>query len=164
MSGVKNMTDKEKLISELKKKTAEDFSEKSAEELEVFLRKMLANYSEVLGYPEDEILTRLEERRDYSAVNFYQTANYPCLEDVDVLEDEAAVKVKLSSKQFKCPACGGISTNPHVCNSGKELSKGKICDWKSYGLMGTLGEGYKFVVKSNFLNNPIVYDIFPPIP
>jgi len=159
-----SITDKEELISELKKNTREDFGEKRAEELEVFLRKMLANYSEVLGYPEDEILTRLEEIRDYIAVNYYQTANFPDLENVDVFEDEEQIKEKLSSRQFRCPACDGISTHPTTCNSGKEMSPGKICDWKSYGLMGTLGKGYRFVVKSDFLNKPVVYEIFQPIP
>lgn len=158
------MTDKEKIISDLKKTTAESFSKESADELVIFIRNLLASYSKILGLSEDDILTSIESKREYSAVNYYQTANFPDLENVDVFENEEQIREKLSSKQFRCPACEGISTHPTICNSGKEMSIGKICDWKAFGLFGTLDSGYSFVVKSTFLVEPVVYNIFQPIP
>jgi len=157
------MTDKEIIISELRENTTKGFGKERADELEDFIRTLLANYSRILELPEDDILTSIEAERDYSAVNYYQTANFPDLENVNVFENEEQIKEKLSSGQFRCPACGGISTHPTTCNSGKEMSIGKICDWKAYGLFGTLDSGYHFVVKSDFLARPVVYDIFTPI-
>ena len=54
-------------------------------------------------------------------------------DDVFVFENAAELRAKCGN-QFICPNCGGISTDPYKCNSGKEV-KGKICDWKAYGLL-----------------------------
>ena len=59
--------------------------------------------------------------------------------------------------------CKGITTDYQECNSGKKMSKGKICNWKSYGLFGTCGKGYTCLVKEGFLEHPKVYNIFKPI-
>ncbi len=136
---------------------------RDADRLERFVRNMLANYSQVLGLSEGDILRKIEGRRDYWSINFYQECNFPSLEDVAIFDTIKALNERFPSKQFVCPRCGGISTNPSTCNSGKEMEKDKICDWKSYGLFRTMGEGYRFVVKEDFLNNPVVHEIFMPI-
>ena len=60
---------------------------------------------------------------------------------VKVFETVEEMLKAIREKQFRCPACGGISTNPYKCNSGLEMSKGKICDWNVGGLFGDLGKG-----------------------
>ena len=109
-----------------------------------------------------DILISIEGRRDYNARNYYQRAKFPLIEDIDVYDTMQDFKNKFPSGKFICPACEHISTDPETCNSGKEISKGKICDWKSWGLFGTAGKGYKFIIKNDFLNRPIVWDIFKP--
>ena len=162
-----NSMDKEALISALKQKARESWGGKigegRAEEIETFLRKMLKNYSQVLGFSEEEMLQKLESVRGYSAINYYQECNLPSLEDVAVFETIKALNERFPSKQFVCPRCGGISINPSTCNSGKEMEKGKVCDWKAWGLFKTMGNGYQFVVRDDFLNNPVVHEIFMPV-
>lgn len=133
--------------------------------IEEFLNKMLDNYSQFLGMSRRDILVALEIKRDYSANNFYQERNLPELKDIDIYDTVEDFKKKFTSHRFVCPACNGISTNPSVCDSGKPMDKKgkKICDWKAYGLLGTLNKGYRFVIKSEFLNKPVVYDIFNPV-
>ena len=46
---------------------------------------------------------------------------------------------------------------------GKVTQKAEVCNWKSYGLFGTLEGGFRFVVKEDFLDHPIIYDIFMPL-
>ena len=160
---------KEEIIEILKQKARESWGgqpgEDRATELESFLRKTLTNYSAVLGYTEEEILTKIEGRRDYSATNYYQEANFPCLENIEIFETTEQLRQKFPSHKFVCPMCHGISTDPNTCNTGlfMDKKKKKVCDWKSWGLFGTMGAGYKFVVKEDFLKHPIVHEIFMPI-
>jgi len=157
----------DKIIATLKERARESWSgksgEKRADELETFIRAMLADYAAVLGFSEDEILEKLEERRDYAAVNYYQLANFPPLKGVDVYETVEQVRDKFPSGKFVCPNCGGISTDYTTCNSGLIMDNKLPCDWKAWGLFRTLGKGYRFVVKATFLNNPVVYEIFMPL-
>ena len=133
-------------------------------EVDGFVRSLIKNYSFVLSISEQDILNSLETRRDYTAVNYYQKANFPLLDDsIDVFEDKEAFLKRFPSKKFTCPMCNGISTNPQTCNSGKLMDKKKVCDWKSYGLFRTMGKGYRFIIKKDFLLAPVVYDIFRPI-
>ena len=67
----------------------------------------------------------------------------------DTVED--AVK-SIGNAGFKCPCCGSVSKNPYKCNSGvvvENLKGGKsgVCDWKAYGLLGTLGKGVTIFIK-----------------
>lgn len=96
------------------------------------------NYSEKLDIPIDEIIQSWEEGRRYWYMNYYQECNQPRIEsdNVFVFENLEEMREKCG-KEFICPICKGISTNPYECNSGKIVGigkKGKACDWKSYGL------------------------------
>jgi hypothetical protein len=139
--------------------------ERRAERVEKFVTGLLENYSSNLDISELEILRSLEKRRDYSAINFYQEANFPLLENVTVFETKKDFIERFPSRKFRCPACGGISSDPYECNSGEFINGDdkKVCDWKSWGLFGTLGKGFKVTIKEGFLEHPVVDDIFPPI-
>ena len=88
-------------------------------------------YEEKLGIPWREILKSWEDDRSYWFMNYYQDCNQPVPDFV--FENAAEFRAKCGN-QFICPNCGGISTDPYKCNSGKEV-KGKICDWQAYGLI-----------------------------
>ena len=61
---------------------------------------------------------------------------------------------------FICPRCGGISRDPRMCDSGKPMdAKGTICNWKAYGLFGTLDKGVTIFVK----NTCQIVNIFRPV-
>ena len=91
-------------------------------------------YGEKLGIPWREVLKSWEDGRSYWFMNYYQDANQPAIEsdNVFVFENVEEMKEKCG-KQFICPHCKGISSDPYECNSGKKVGK-KVCDWKSYGL------------------------------
>lgn len=92
------------------------------------------HYEEKLGIPWREILKSWEDGRSYWFMNYYQDCNQPLIDSdkVFVFEDAQELREKCGT-QFICPNCKGISTDPYECNSGKKI-KGKVCDWKSYGL------------------------------
>ncbi len=94
------------------------------------------NYSEKLNIPVEEIIQSWEEDRSYWYLNYYQECNQPEINanNVFVFENLEEMRQKCG-KEFICPCCKGISTNPYECNSGKIVGKRKVCDWKSYGLL-----------------------------
>lgn len=151
-----------KLADEARSEWKGQIGESRAVELTAFLAKMLANYSQVLGLSEDEIMAAIEARRDYSAVNFYQEAKFPKLDDVTLFESAEEVRDRYSSGKYRCPSCSGVSTDPYVCNAAPAAGK-EQCDWKSYGLFGTLGKGLRVVVRSTFLEHPVVHELFMPL-
>ena len=151
------------IIAVLRTEAQQRIDENRANELEAFIRGMLEDYAVVLGFSEDEILEKLEERRDYVAVNYYQPANFPPLKGIDVFDTAEQLRDKFPSGKFMCPNCGGISTDPSTCNSGLFMANDMPCDWKAWGLLRTFGKGYRFVVKDDFLTRPIVYEIFMPL-
>lgn len=71
----------------------------------------------------------------------------------------------IGEKKFRCPSCGGISTNPYCCNSGLEVSKAtkkkpaKVCDWKVGGLFGDLGKGIYVYCKDKMQGETIFMPI-----
>lgn len=101
------------------------------------------HYGEKLGLNWEDILDSWEADRSYWYMNYYQECNQPEIkgDKVRVFETVDEMLKAIGEKKFRCPACGGISTNPYECNSGKEMSNGKICDWKVYGLFRDLGKG-----------------------
>ena len=70
------MTSKEALIARLRESANGGWggieTHRDAERLEKFVRKMLANYSAVLGLSEGDILRKLEGKRNYWSMNFYR--------------------------------------------------------------------------------------------
>lgn len=134
------------------------------------IRRFTREYAKVTGLKPLEILGAVEKRRNYCVVNYYQDANFPKLdESVSVFQNRGEFFEKFPSKKFICPFCKEESTDPNACNSGamveringKKKTKEK-CNWKSYGLFGALGKGFSFIVAEGFLDNPTVYEIFPP--
>lgn len=128
-----------------------------------FIRNMTKNYSEVLGFSEFEILKAIESKRKYCANNYYQPSKFPLLnEKVKVFNTVKDLFETIKSKKFICPACEQEQPDPYSCKSNY-LVNGKICDWKSYGLLGTLDRGFRFTIKDTFLDSPMVDDCFLPV-
>lgn len=157
----------EVIIEELKDKARASWSgeegERRAERLEAFLRKLLPQYAEKLGLTQEQVLRALESKRNYSCLNYYQEAKFPSLESVRVFETQADLKAAIPSMKFRCPSCGELSANPYECNTGAKRKDGSVCDWKSYGLFGTLGKGFRFTVREGFLDHPRIDEIFMPV-
>jgi len=135
-----------------------------AQRVEEFIRDKTEKYSQIIGCTPLEALIALEKKRSYSAGNYYQEANFPDLKGgVMLFNSILEFKNRFPSKQFRCPMCKGVSTNPKTCNTNLPMSDGKTCDWKSWGLFGTVGKGLRFIVKEEFLKDGCVYEIFMPI-
>jgi hypothetical protein len=113
------------------------------------------HYSEKLSIPAEEILNSWEVARDYWYMNYYQDCKQPLIntESVRVFNTIDDMLVAVGEKKFRCPLCGGVSTNPYECNSGvivPKIKDGKDgpCNWKVYGLLGDLGKGVFVYCKS----------------
>jgi len=106
------------------------------------------HYSHYLGIPVQDILNKWEEERDYWYLNYYQDCNFPKLNDVRVFSTIDAMRKSVGT-QFRCPRCGGVSTDPYECNSGLPIGVDMPCNSKSYGLFRTLGKGVNiFIVET----------------
>lgn len=101
------------------------------------------HYEEKLGVKWEDVLDSWEKDRNYWYMNYYQDCNQPKIEagKVRVFETTNDLIKSVGDKKFRCPACGGVSTNPYECDSGLEIGKNKICDWKVYGFFKDLGKG-----------------------
>lgn len=96
------------------------------------------HYAEKTGLAAQEILKSWEELRDYWFLNYYQECNQPKLEgDTRVFASVDEWRKSVGDKGFRCPVCGGISTDPCECNSGLPMTRGKKCDWTTYGLIAS---------------------------
>ena len=106
------------------------------------------HYAEQTGLTAEAMLDAWEERRDYWYMNYYQEANQPEIKGgkVRVFDTVADLLASIGEPAFRCPACAGVSKSPYECTSGVKVEK-KVCDWKSYGLFGTLGKGTSVFVK-----------------
>lgn len=135
-----------------------DVGEKRAEVVKELLSNVLPNWSEKLGISELEILKSIEKNRRINVVNHYQACNFPLLENIDLFDTVEDFKGMHKGMGFRCPSCKGISSNPQACNA----DTGK-CNWKSYGLLGCLGEDYQFIVKDYFLEDGQIYTTFKPV-
>lgn len=157
----------ETIMEELKNKARAtwtgDEGERRAVRLEVFLSKLLPEYADKLGLTQMQVLQALESKRNYCCVNYYHEANFPSLESVRVFDTQEELKAAVPSMKFRCPSCNELSSNPYECNSSAKRKDGSVCDWKSYGLFGTLGKGFRFTIRQGFLDNPRVDEIFTPI-
>ncbi len=129
-----------------------------------WIRKRVEHYSDILGFTQVELLEAFEKKRTYWSANYYQDSNFPLLDDkIKIFETLSELIAAIPSKQFICPACNQIQSSPYECKSGHKYTSGKVCDWKSYGLFGTAGKGFRFTIKESFLEKPMVDDIFMPI-
>ena len=101
------------------------------------------HYGEKLELDWQEILTSWENDRSYWYMNYYQDCEQPLIKGDRVRTFETVQEMldSMGDKKFRCPSCEGISTSPYKCNSGKDMSKGKVCDWNVGGLFGDLGKG-----------------------
>lgn len=136
--------------------------EKRGNAIERVLSRVLPEYAKALDLTQDEVLEALERKRNYNAPNYYQDANLPPLNDVVVYDTKVAFKARIPSGTFRCPSCRGVSRDPYRCDSGV-VREGQVCDWAAGGLFGTLGKGYRVVVKETFLDHPQIHEIFMPI-
>lgn len=114
------------------------------------------NYGAALGLDPAEILDAWEKDRTYWYMNYYQESSQPKIDgkNVHVFETVEELKKSIGGPRFRCPACGGISSDAYVCDSGVKRD-GKVCDWKAYGLFGTLGKGAFVYVKEKLAGQSI---------
>lgn len=121
------------------------------------------HYEEKTGISWEEILNSWEEGCNYWYMNYYQDCNQPLLEGdrARVFETLIELGESVGDKGFRCPYCGGISTNPYDCDT-KKMVDGKECDWKVYGFFGDLGKGVyvfcKDIVKGGRIFMPISWE------
>jgi hypothetical protein len=140
--------------------------ERRAEALEVFLRELLQEYAAAFGVEQGALLAAWERRRTYQAASFYRRTNFPRVETVTVLDNMRDFKKRYPSGCFRCPACGGVSTNPVRCNSNLEIGEGearRTCDGKSYGVDASGGQVMRVAFRDGFLDKPGVTEIFMPV-
>lgn len=114
-------------------------------------------YGEKLNVPWEEVLDSWEQKRSYWYMNYYQECNQPEISsnNTRVFETVDEMLHAIGEHKFRCPACGGISTDPYECNSGLEIEKGKTCDWKVYGLFRDMGKGVFVYCKDKLTGNTI---------
>lgn len=156
----------ESIIIELKKKAHNSWlgqiGYERGEHLENFIRNKTDHYGKFLGYTPLEVLKAWENVRDYSVINFYQECNQPELTQkrVFVFNTKEELHEAVGQQGFRCPKCNQISTNAYACIPKNKKDKVNKCDWKSYGLFGTLNEGATIVIKDPLIT-PV--QIFMPI-
>lgn len=149
-------------IKEMTDKAGNGWGDRVGRFIEI-VKDICVHYSEHLDHEPLEIFNALEKKRNYSYPNYYQWSNFPKLDDIMIFKTKGDMLATIKPKDgFRCPACLGKSTGPNICDSGIEVKK-KKCDWKSYGLFGTLGKGMSILVIENWIDNPVVFEIFMPI-
>lgn len=148
------------IIEKLKQETRD---EARAQELDTFIRDVVAEYAAALQLPELEVLAAIERRRSYSAVNYYQRANFPHLKDVRVFNTLAELHAAVPSRKFRCPACGGVSNDSEECTAGTKRDDGTTCNWKAYGFLRCLGKGVSLLVKDQFHRMGRPAELFMPL-
>lgn len=129
-----------------------------------YIRKMTNNYSKTLGLNETKILRSMEKKRTYWSANYYQELNFPLLDNtVKLFNTKKEVLNAMKSKKFVCPSCEKVQSSPYSCRSKFKVDGKKVCNWKSYGLLGTLGKGFRFTIIESFIENPLIDDCFMPL-
>jgi hypothetical protein len=127
-----------------------DRSREEEEALFSWVIERARHYAEKTGLAASDILDAWEKKRDYWHLNYYNEANQPKInnETVRVFEDVDEFRASLKGKGFRCPNCGGMSGSPTACDTMIKDKSGKPCDWKSYGLLGTMEKGVYVYIKS----------------
>lgn len=122
------------------------------------------HYSEKTKLSVTEILDAWENDRTYWYMNYYQDCNQPEIksDNVKIFDTVEDFKKSTLNKGFRCPCCNGISKNPNECDTKILVKSGRKkaeCDWKSYGLFGTMGKGAHVFIKEKLR----IYEIFMPV-
>lgn len=120
------------------------------------------HYAEKTGLSAVDVLNAWEKGRDYWYMNYYQEANQPEIkaDTVRLFDTQDDLRESVGTTGFRCPSCGGVSKSAYVCDSGLPMNKkGEICNWKSYGLFGTMGKGIYVFVKDKLKGQ----NIFMPV-
>ena len=123
-----------------------------------WILKRVQHYADKLNLDPCDILNSWEKQRNYWYMNYYQECEQPEIKSdrVRVFENLEELKEAIGKDGFRCPMCGGVSKSPYECDSGLDMSPGKKCDWKSWGLFRDLGKGMYIYVKSE-LRGQIIF-------
>lgn len=129
-----------------------------------FIKARFTEYGEALGLNPLELLSGAEKRRNYSAINYYQEANFPTINRVHIFSNAAEAREAFGKEGFRCPACDGVSKDPYVCDTGiKKDTKSGVCDWKAFGFFGCLGKGFTLTLRDQFADGARIETIFMPV-
>lgn len=144
-------------IEKLRKAVDKDLKESSLHDYESkyqWILKRADHYAEMFNATRDEIIEKWEEDRSYWYMNYYQDSNQPLLSggSIKVFSTTSEALDSFEDKGFRCPKCAGVSKDPYECSE-------ESCDWKSYGVFGTMGKGVYVAVKEKLM----VTEIFKPI-
>lgn len=97
----------------------------------LWIEKMVKEYADKFHMSPDEMMKKMEEKRDYSWPNYYQESNFSLnRENIIGIFETGKEFVEKFPKGFICPKCGRITKNPEECQDGTP----EACDWKAYGL------------------------------
>ena len=118
------------------------------------------HYQLKTGKPYQEIINIWVSKMTYWYANYFQEANQPLIigDDIFMFANKEEAKESFKGLGFRCPLCGEVSNSQNECDSGKIVNN-KPCDWKSYGLFGTLGKGVTIILKDTIS----IIEIFKPI-
>lgn len=141
--------------------------EERAQHLEGLIRQRIPQYAKALGLTEAEVLLAMENKRTWAALNYYEKYLQP-IDRIRVFDSQDSFFSEFPSGKYRCPSCGGISSDPYECDTGiiiKNISTGAEtpCNWKAYGLFGTMGKGLSVLLKKEFIEHPHASEIFLPI-
>ena len=113
------------------------------------------HYADKTGLNASDLLDAWEEHRGYWYMNYYQDCNQPEIKGdaVRVFDDIPQAQAAIGNREFRCPSCNRISSDPNKCNASEK------CNWVSFGLFGTMGKGAFVFIKSELRGQ----EIFMPV-
>lgn len=136
--------------------------EKRVLEVLIFISERIPQYAKVVGKTDLDFLILYANARRVNYNNWFSDTYLPDLDTVFVFDTIDDFKTKFPSGKYICPSCEGESTDFQTCNSGLR-NTGQKCNWRSYGLFGTLGKGIKIYIKDMVTDFPKPIEIFMPI-
>lgn len=122
------------------------------------------HYADKTGIAAADILDSWEKDRNYWYMNYYQDCNQPEIKSDRVRVFDTVKDASIAiGRGFRCPACGGVSTDAYECDTGLKMpGTDKACDWKVYGLFRDLGKGItvfcKDQIKANLIFMPVAWE------
>ena len=96
-----------------------------------WIKTRAKEYAEFLKVDWLQIIDAWESERNYWYMNYYQDSNQPKLNSnhVRLFDTLADFYISVGKKEFRCPNCGGITTDAYDCNSNVKIND-RLCDWK----------------------------------